>query len=64
MLISMTGHGSASGTFDWGIVRLDIYSVNSRYQNIAVRCPKELYALEYPIREELEYRFFYVSFLN
>ncbi|HOB10164.1 MULTISPECIES: YicC/YloC family endoribonuclease [Acetomicrobium] len=57
MLISMTGHGSASDTFDWGMARLDIYSVNSRYQNIAVRCPKELYALEYPIREELKDRF-------
>jgi len=57
LLISMTGVGSAYDTFDWGTLRIDVYSVNSRYKDIIVRCPKELSMLENSLREELKNRF-------
>lgn len=57
MLISMTGVGSAYDTFDWGTLRIDVYSVNSRYKDIIVRCPKELSMLENSLREELKNRY-------
>ncbi len=57
MLISMTGHGTANESFDWGTICIDMYSVNSRYKDVIVRCPKELSMLENLIREELTKHF-------
>lgn len=46
MFLSMTGFGRASRVFSWGTVTFEISAVNHRYQEIALRLPKELNALE------------------
>lgn len=57
MLVSMTGHGAANGSFDWGTITIDMHSVNSRYKDVTVRCPRELSMLENLIAEELTKHF-------
>ncbi|MBR4196412.1 MAG: YicC family protein [Synergistaceae bacterium] len=46
MFVSMTGFGSVSYTFPWGTVKLDINSVNHKYQDFSVKLPHELLSLE------------------
>ena len=46
MLVSMTGFGSAVSNQEWGVISLDLSSVNHRYQEIFVRLPKELASWE------------------
>ena len=46
MYVSMTGYGGASAEREWGTVRMEISSVNHRYQEISVRLPHELSSLE------------------
>ncbi|MDR2529181.1 MAG: YicC family protein [Synergistaceae bacterium] len=42
----MTGFGRASRDFPWGMVILEISSVNHRYQEIGVKLPKEISSFE------------------
>ena len=42
MYVSMTGFSSARVERDWGIIGIEVSSVNHRYQEIYVRLPKEL----------------------
>ncbi|MDR1649364.1 MAG: YicC family protein [Synergistaceae bacterium] len=46
MFLSMTGFGRAAREFPWGTAAFEITSVNHRYQESAVRLPKELASLE------------------
>jgi uncharacterized protein (TIGR00255 family) len=46
MYVSMTGYGEASIEREWGTVRMEISSVNHRYQEISVRLPHELSSSE------------------
>lgn len=46
MFISMTGFGSKSYTFSWGSVKIEISSVNHKYQDFSVKLPHELLSLE------------------
>ena len=46
MFLSMTGFGSKSHEFTWGIVSFEITSVNHKYQDFSVRLPRELSSLE------------------
>ncbi len=51
MLLSMTGYGKASGIAGNFEVEAEIKSFNNRYLDINVRLPKELYSLEFELRE-------------
>jgi uncharacterized protein (TIGR00255 family) len=46
MYVSMTGYGEASAEREWGTIRMEISSVNHRYQEISVRLPRELSSFE------------------
>lgn len=46
MLISMTGFGNTSYSFTWGTVKIEISSVNHKYQDFSVKLPRELSSLE------------------
>ena len=46
MFASMTGFGSVSHSFTWGTVKVEISSVNHRYQDFTVKLPRELLSLE------------------
>ena len=46
MFLSMTGFGCSSRDFSWGVVTLELTSVNHRYQDFSVRLPRELASLE------------------
>ncbi|MDR2176393.1 MAG: YicC family protein [Synergistaceae bacterium] len=53
MFLSMTGFGRASRNFPWGTAAFEITSVNHRYQESAIRLPKELASLESRIAASL-----------
>ena len=53
MYVSMTGYGGASAEREWGTIRMDISSVNHRYQEISVRLPHELSSLEPLLHRQL-----------
>ncbi|MCL2767659.1 MAG: YicC family protein, partial [Synergistaceae bacterium] len=40
-LLSMTGFSSISENYPWGTLKLEISSVNHRYQEISIRLPRE-----------------------
>ena len=46
MFISMTGFGSKSYSFSWGSVKIEISSVNHKYQDFTMTLPRELLSLE------------------
>ncbi|MDO4988096.1 MAG: YicC/YloC family endoribonuclease [Synergistes sp.] len=46
MYISMTGFGRAQSETQWGVFSLEVSSVNHRYQEIAVRLPREFASFE------------------
>ena len=46
MIRSMTGFGSKSYEFSWGVVLVEISSINSKYQDFVVKLPRELASLE------------------
>ena len=46
MFISMTEFGSVSHSFSWGTVKVEISSINHRYQDFSVKLPRELLSLE------------------
>jgi len=53
MYISMTGFGQAAEEREWGIITLELSSVNHRYQEISIRLPRELASLEPWIQNRL-----------
>ena len=46
MIRSMTGFSRESKAFEWGTLTVEISSVNSRYQEITLRLPRELASFE------------------
>ncbi|MDR1649676.1 MAG: YicC family protein [Synergistaceae bacterium] len=53
MFLSMTGFGRSARDFSWGTAVFEITSINHRYQESAVRLPKELAFLESRITASL-----------
>lgn len=51
MLISMTGYGKAEILVNGSRYFVEARSVNSRYSEISLKCPKYIYSREYEIRE-------------
>lgn len=51
MIVSMTGFGKASGTFNDKKYSVEIKSLNNRYLEIGLKCPKYLMTKEFEIRE-------------
>ncbi len=51
MLISMTGYGKAEILEKGSRYFVEVRSVNSRYSEISLKCPKYIYSREYEIRE-------------
>ena len=57
MIHSMTGYASASREFSYGVLNLELRSVNHRYLDIQFRLPDELRSVESQLREVLAARF-------
>ena len=57
MIHSMTGYASASREFSYGVLNLELRSVNHRYLDIQFRLPDELRGVESQLREALAARF-------
>ena len=57
MIYSMTGYASASREFSYGVLNLELRSVNHRYLDIQFRLPDELRSVESQLREVLAARF-------
>jgi len=53
MIYSMTGFGLAESRAEFGIVTIEIRSVNSRYLDLQFRLPDELRLIEQPLREQV-----------
>src|SRR4029078_13696372 len=51
MIHSMTGYAAASREFSYGVLNLELRSVNHRYLDIQFRLPDELRSAEAPLRE-------------
>ncbi|MDD5363297.1 MAG: YicC family protein [Ignavibacteria bacterium] len=51
MLISMTGYGKAEILEKGSKYFVEVRSVNSRYSEISLKCPKYIYSREYEIRD-------------
>jgi uncharacterized protein (TIGR00255 family) len=51
MLISMTGYGKAELLEKGSKYFVEVRSVNSRYSEISLKCPKYIYSREYEIRD-------------
>lgn len=51
MLISMTGYGKAEEVKDGVKYLVELRSVNSRFSEVLLKCPKHIYTKEYEIRE-------------
>jgi uncharacterized protein (TIGR00255 family) len=57
MIYSMTGYAAASREFAYGVLNLELRSVNHRYLDIQFRLPDELRSVESQLREVLAARF-------
>jgi uncharacterized protein (TIGR00255 family) len=57
MIHSMTGYAAASREFSYGVLNLELRSVNHRYLDIQFRLPDELRGVESQLREVLAARF-------
>jgi uncharacterized protein (TIGR00255 family) len=57
MIYSMTGYAAASREFSYGVLNLELRSVNHRYLDIQFRLPDELRGVESQLRELLAARF-------
>ena len=57
MIYSMTGYAAASREFAYGVLNLELRSVNHRYLDIQFRLPDELRSVEPQLREVLAARF-------
>lgn len=51
MIVSMTGYGKAGGTFNDKKFSVEIKSLNNRYLEIGIKCPKYLLSKEFEIKE-------------
>jgi uncharacterized protein (TIGR00255 family) len=56
MIYSMTGYGAAAREFAWGVLNVELRSVNHRYLDIQFRLPDELRGMEPQLRELLSAR--------
>jgi uncharacterized protein (TIGR00255 family) len=56
MIYSMTGYGVAAREFAWGVLNVELRSVNHRYLDIQFRLPDELRGMEPQLREMLSAR--------
>jgi uncharacterized protein (TIGR00255 family) len=56
MIYSMTGYAAAAREFAWGVLNVELRSVNHRYLDIQFRLPDELRAMEPQLRELLSAR--------
>src|SRR5512132_3108144 len=56
MIYSMTGYAAAASEFAWGVLGVELRSVNHRYLDIQFRLPDELRSLEPQLRETLTAR--------
>jgi uncharacterized protein (TIGR00255 family) len=50
MLMSMTGYGQAQAEGPLGLFTVELRTVNNRFQDISITLPRELNALEMPLR--------------
>jgi uncharacterized protein (TIGR00255 family) len=57
MIYSMTGYAAATREFAYGVLNLELRSVNHRYLDIQFRLPDELRSIEPQLRELLAARF-------
>src|SRR5262245_7348838 len=57
MIYSMTGYAAAAREFAYGVLNLELRSVNHRYLDIQFRLPDELRSIEPQLRELLAARF-------
>ena len=57
MIYSMTGYAAASREFAYGVLNLEVRSVNHRYLDVQFRLPDELRSVEPQLREALAARF-------
>ena len=57
MYVSMPGFGNASAERGWGIMTIELSSVNHRYQEISVRLPRELISWEPWFHQKLRAHF-------
>jgi uncharacterized protein (TIGR00255 family) len=53
MILSLTGFGSATQTFNQKLIRIDIKAINSRQADIRFRMPIRYAALEMPFRKSI-----------
>lgn len=53
---SMTGFGRSTVAFDEGSVTVELRAVNHRFAEFSVRMPRDLLALEEPVRQQLSAR--------
>lgn len=51
---SMTGFGRGTVTTDVGFFQVEIKTVNTRYCDITIKCPRQLYAFEDMIRRSIQ----------
>jgi len=56
MIYSMTGYAAAAREFPWGVLGVELRSVNHRYLDVQFRLPDELRSLEPQLRETLAAR--------
>lgn len=49
MMRSMTGFARETRVFEWGTLTVEISTVNHRYQELSLRLPREMSALEGPV---------------
>src|SRR5262245_17576575 len=49
-IMSMTGFGQAQGESPLGLLIVELRTVNNRFQDISITLPRELSALEMPLR--------------
>ena len=56
MIYSMTGYAAAVREFAWGVLNIELRSVNHRYLDIQFRLPDELRGMEPQLREMLSAR--------
>ncbi len=56
MTRSMTAFARQEATESWGVITLELRSVNHRYLDISFRLPEELRALEGKLREQIQKR--------
>lgn len=56
MLISMTGYGKAEKLDNGSRYTVELRSVNSRFSEVSLKCPKHIYTREYEIKEIIRKR--------